>query len=88
MPTRRNLAREHSDLQWTIDELQAAILKEIRVLENGLHVTDYILTTTNPPAIASFYTAIRGGRTTTSNGKKNYHVFTVRVSTLPMHVLQ
>ena len=70
VPTRRNLAREHSDLQWTIDELQAAILKEIRVLESGLHVTDHALTTTNPPATASFYTAIRGGRPLTSNGKK------------------
>ena len=27
-----NLAREHSNLKWTIDELQAALLKEIRIL--------------------------------------------------------
>ena len=39
-PTRRNLAREHSNLKWTIDELQAALLKEIRILESGLYTTD------------------------------------------------
>ena len=39
METRRNLAREHSNLEWTIDELRTAILKEIQILEQGLFVT-------------------------------------------------
>ena len=34
--TRRSLAREHSNLEWTIDELRASIAREIRVLEAGL----------------------------------------------------
>ena len=33
--TRRNLARAHGTDQWTIDELQHAILEEIRILEMG-----------------------------------------------------
>jgi len=34
---RRNLAREHPNSQWILAELLAAIFKEIRVLESGLH---------------------------------------------------
>ena len=33
--TRINLAREHSNLDWTIDELRDSIAREIRVLEAG-----------------------------------------------------
>ena len=33
--TRKNLATEHSDLDWTIDELRDSIAREIRVLEAG-----------------------------------------------------
>ena len=33
--TRRNLAREHSNLDWTINELRDSIAREIRVLEAG-----------------------------------------------------
>ena len=34
---RRNLAREHSNSQWILADLMAALLKEIRVLESGLY---------------------------------------------------
>ena len=34
---RRNLAREHSNSQWILADLMAALLKEIRVLEPGLN---------------------------------------------------
>ena len=34
--TRKNLAREHSNLEWMIDELRTSIAREIRVLEAGL----------------------------------------------------
>ena len=37
--TRRNLAREHTNLEWTIDELREAILKEIRIFESGLYTS-------------------------------------------------
>lgn len=74
VPTRRNLAREHSDLEWTIDEVQAAVLKEIRVFESGLYNNDpssYTSVPRTPPATASFHTAVKGGRNTTpSSGKK------------------
>ena len=35
---RKNLAREHSSLEWTLDKLREAITKEIRVLEAGAFV--------------------------------------------------
>ena len=34
--TRRNIARDHGNDEWTIDELQDAVLKEIRILEMGI----------------------------------------------------
>ena len=34
--TRKNLAREHANLEWTIDELRDSIAREICVLEAGL----------------------------------------------------
>ncbi|XP_065893821.1 uncharacterized protein [Dysidea avara] len=37
---RRNLAREQANTEWTFDDLTAAILKEIRVLESGYQPTD------------------------------------------------
>jgi len=36
--THKNLARGHSNTQWTLTELQKAILQEVRILEMG---TDY-----------------------------------------------
>ncbi len=38
LPTeiRRNLARDHGNDEWTIDKLQDAVLKEIRILEMGI----------------------------------------------------
>ena len=34
--TRENLAREYSNLEWTIDELRTSIAREIHILEAGL----------------------------------------------------
>ena len=34
---RRNLAREHSNSQWILSDLMAALQKEIRILKSGLH---------------------------------------------------
>ena len=34
---RHNLAQEHSNLEWTIDELRGAILKEIQILEHHIY---------------------------------------------------
>ena len=38
--TRKNLAQEHVNLHWSIDELPAAILKEIRVLETRFYTVE------------------------------------------------
>ena len=60
VPVRRNLARDHDQLRWTLDDLQAAVVKEIRVLESGLHTTDSPPSlSTRTHATASFYAAIR-----------------------------
>ena len=56
--TRKNLAREHGNLEWTINELRDSIAREIRVLEAGLCVPpspaeDHL----RPPIVtASFHT--------------------------------
>ena len=48
------MARDHATTTWTIQELQAAILKELRVFEVGQQPS----TLMNQPAIptATFYT--------------------------------
>ena len=72
VPTRKNLAREHSNLDWSIDNHQAAILKEIRVMETGFYTSDAQSSTTKGSyPTASFYAGIRGSRfNLSSNGKK------------------
>ena len=52
--TKKNMGRDHPSSTWTIEELQAAILKELRIFEVGQQTS----TLTNHQAIptASFYT--------------------------------
>lgn len=70
VPVRRNLARDHDQLRWTLDDLQAAVVKEIRVLESGLYTNDSSPSlSTRTHATASFHAAIRG-RHPTSGGRK------------------
>ena len=71
-PVWRNLARDHDQTRWTINDLQAAMLKEIRVLECGLYTTDFpfSLSTARPHATASFHAAIKVGRQPTGAAKK------------------
>ena len=63
VPTRKNLAREHSNLDWSIDDIQAAILKEIRVMETGLY-TSHAQSSTSKGSYStvSFYAGIKGPR--------------------------
>jgi len=35
--TIKNLTREHESSEWTLEELQEALLKEIRIFETSLH---------------------------------------------------
>ena len=68
---RRNLTRDHDQLRWTLDNLQAAVVKEIRVLESGLYTMDSSPSlSTRTHTTASFHAAIRGRRHPTSGGKK------------------
>lgn len=53
--TKKNMARDHATTAWTIEELQAAIMKELRVFEVGQQTS----TLTNQLAVptAAFYTS-------------------------------
>ena len=70
MDTRKNLAREHTNTEWTIDELMSAILKEIRVFESGFHTTNSQTTLST----AAFHVGSRGATDNTNprtDGKRN-----------------
>jgi len=66
---RQNLAREHSNSEWNIDELRSAILKEIRILEQGLSKPTPFLPDTSIPGMtaATFFTGAQDG----SKGGRN-----------------
>ena len=69
--TRKNLARDHSNSEWSLNELQDAILKEIRIFETGLHIVNQ----NSLIPTASFHTnAVRNPRPThnSSDGKKKH----------------
>ena len=51
---RKNLAREYSNLEWTLDQLRDSIMKEIRVLEVGFFVP--LPQPENHRSTASFHT--------------------------------
>ena len=72
VPIRKNLAQEHSNLDWSIDDLQAAILKEIRVMETGFYTSEAPSSTLKGlQSTASFYPGIKGSSINSSrNGKK------------------
>ena len=63
VPTLKNLAREHANLDWSIEELQAAVLKEIRVLETGFFTGEQRSNTPRGShSTAAFLTGIKGTR--------------------------
>ena len=71
---RKNLAREHTNAEWTIDELRSAILKEIRVFETGLYTANLQITTPQRSTAAFHITASRGTTGSTNpctDGKRN-----------------
>lgn len=70
--TRRNLAREHPDLEWTIDDLREAILKEIRVFEAGVYVNSSSLPISQESmsVTAAFYAGTHSTRQ--KNTSKNH----------------
>ena len=36
---RKNIAREHNNVEWTLDDLRGALLKETQILETGIHTS-------------------------------------------------
>ena len=84
VPIRRNLARDHNELRWTLDDLQAAVVKEIRILESGLYNNDSsssLSTRTHP-----FMLPLKENVIKIVLVKRKYIVFTVRVNILPLPV--
>ena len=69
----RNLARDHSNAEWTLDEL-SSIMKEIRILETEIHTSRSLDQLFNPitPSMttASFYTNTRQYSFQSSNSKR------------------
>ena len=55
METSKNLARDHSNSEWSLNELPDAVLKEIRVLETGLNIVNQHKQNSLTPT-ASFHT--------------------------------
>lgn len=73
--TKKNIAWDHENREWTISDLQDAILKEIHILELGIQSTNTL--TTQLPAIptASFVTTTTRRRNQTEAAKKHSCVF-------------
>ena len=66
-----HMARDHHNSEWTIDELLASILKEIRILEAGPHSSQRPNTRTNPvPTTNSFHVASNQGTPQTNDKPK------------------
>ena len=68
------MARDHTSVEWTVDDLKAAVLKEIRILETGLYTADQPANVPSssraPMATVSFYTGIKGMQPTTNSDVK------------------
>ena len=56
---RRNLAREQNRSDWSIEELREALLREIRILEQGIFTPTTYLPEALPMMTASLYTGTR-----------------------------
>ena len=56
----RSLARDHSNTEWTLNELRSSIMKEIRIFETEIHTSGYHDQPDAPPmTTGSFYTNAR-----------------------------
>ena len=69
---KKSLARDHSNKEWTLDELRKAILKEVEVLEAGQSNSDPPGLPSSDPAIptASFLTSFNWNTPPKPNGKR------------------
>ena len=52
---RKNIAREHNNVEWTLEDLRGTLLKEIQILETGIHTSGESQSMT----MASFHTGAR-----------------------------
>ena len=85
---KRNMARQHGNDDWTIDELQGALLTEIRILEMSSH---HLFKNQHEPITASFHASSvrKPSRTVllvTPKLRRNIHVCIARDLMLLVHV--
>ena len=90
IPTRKNLAQEHANLDWSTDELQTAILKEIRVMEQDF--IPVIHNQAHQEALILLHRFMLGLREHIPTHllimvRRDNLVYTVRVTTLPVYVM-
>ena len=80
LPTeiKKNLARDHENREWTIDDLQSAILKEIRILELGIQNTNTLISQLPAIPTASFVTTTVRKKNPIEGAKKHVCVFCKR----------
>ena len=71
---RKNLARERNNIKWMLDDLRSTLLREIQILETGIHASgssnhiDY--SDLQPMTMASLYTGARRNPQPLSDAKK------------------
>ena len=86
MPTQKSLAQEYANLHWSIEELQAAVLKEIKVLETGFFTgKQFSNSSRGSHSTAAFLMGIKGTPLCTVV-RRSSHVCIVRVIILPVCV--
>ena len=68
---RKNLAREHSNVEWTLDDLRSNLLKEIQILETGIHSSKSNHADLLPTTMASLYTGSRHNSSQATDKRKS-----------------
>ena len=68
---RKNLARDNSNMEWTLDHLRSNILREIQILKTGIHSSKSNHTDLLPIRMASFYTGSRHNPSNQTDRKKS-----------------
>ena len=76
LPTeiKKNLARDHENREWTIDKLQSAILKEIRILELSIQSTNTLISQLPAIPTASFVTTTVRKKNPIEGAKKRVRI--------------
>ena len=56
---RKNIARDHNNAEWTLDDLRGSLLKEIQIFQTGIHTSgpsNHTSYDSQPMTMASLHT--------------------------------